>query len=148
MKVLLKQDVAGLGKKGNVVEVSDGYARNFLLPRGLAVEATEGVLRDLFHQSQVNKQKQERQLEEARKVYKAIHLATVSIPVKAGAAGKLFGSITAQDVADAIKKQLKVNVDKRELKMEENLKTLGVHPVRVRLHPQVEAVVNVALTSS
>ncbi|MGB9867986.1 MAG: 50S ribosomal protein L9 [Bacillota bacterium] len=148
MKVLLKQDVASLGKKGTVVEVSDGYARNFLVPRGLAVEATEGVLRHLSHETEVTRQKQQRELEEARKLYKAIHLATVNIPVKAGAGGKLFGSITSQDVVDAVRKQLKVTLDKKELKMEENLKTLGVHPVRVRLHPEIEAVINVALISS
>ncbi|HHV78701.1 MAG TPA: 50S ribosomal protein L9 [Firmicutes bacterium] len=148
MKVVLKQDVAGLGKKGALVNVAEGYARNFLIPKGLCVQATPGVLKDLSHLNQVSQQKQERQLEEARRIREIIHMANVSLSVKAGSTGKLFGSVTAEDIAQAIRKQLKVTVDKRELKLDENLKTLGVHQVKIRLHPEVEAVVNVVLSSS
>lgn len=142
MKVILTQDVKGQGKKGQMVEVSDGYARNFLLPKGLAEEATKLAVNSM--QGKVSSAKFHKQQEEsnARETAANIDGKEVKIKAKAGSNGKLFGSITAPTVAEAIKMQLHVVVDKRKLVMND-IKTIGKTDVEVKVYPEISATVTV-----
>lgn len=135
MKVILTQDVKNLGRKGAAVEVAEGYARNFLIPRGLATLATSGALKSVQVEKQRQETKVQRALESARGQAEQLAGRTVTVKAKAGEANRLFGSVTAQDVADAIRRELGIAVDKRKVELSEPIKTLGSHAVTVRLHP-------------
>ncbi|QIB27905.1 50S ribosomal protein L9 [Caloranaerobacter azorensis] len=148
MKVILLKDVKGLGKKGSVVNVKDGYARNFLLPRGAAKEATEGNLKVLKEQQKAKEIKQKEELEKAKKLAKKISNITVKIQSKAGVNGKLFGSITSKDIADALNKQHKIKIDKKKIVLEENIRTLGTTVVDVKVYPSVVAKLRVEVSES
>lgn len=138
MKVILKEDVEALGRKGDVVEVADGYARNFLFPRALAVFASRGNLRSL-EQIRVTLEKQRaKEKEEAEKLAQELMKLKVSIPAKAGDKGKLFGSVTSQDIAGAIEKLSPSKLDRRKIESAE-IKTLGTHRVKIHLYSEVEA---------
>ncbi|HHT37114.1 MAG: 50S ribosomal protein L9 [Candidatus Wallacebacter cryptica] len=139
MEVILQKDVKNLGKKGEVVDVAEGYARNFLLPRGLAVEATAGNLKQVSLENKAKKQKRERELKEAQDIAAKLDGQKLQIATKVGESGKLFGSITNQDIADRLKRQYKVEIDKRKIELEEPIKSLGKYPVTVRIHPKVKA---------
>lgn len=139
MEVILQKDVKNLGKKGEVVDVAEGYARNFLLPRGLAVEATAGNLKQVSLENKAKKQKRERELKEAQDIAAKLDGQKLQIATKVGESGKLFGSITNQDIADRLKRQYKVDIDKRKIELEEPIKSLGKYPVTVRIHPKVKA---------
>lgn len=143
MKVILQADVAGLGKRGDVVEVSEGYARNYLLPRRLAQEASAGALRAVRHLAEEKQRKAEREREQARRQAARIEGRLVTIRARAGEGGKLFGSVTARDVADAIGAQFGFQVDRRKVLLDEPIRVVGTYPVRVRLHPGVDATVQV-----
>lgn len=146
MKVILKEDVETLGRKGDVVEVADGYARNFLFPRALAVFASRGNLRSL-EQIRVTLEKQRaKEKEEAEKLAQELMKLKVSIPAKAGDKGKLFGSVTSQDIADAIEKLSPFKLDRRKIESAE-IKTLGVHRVKIHLYPEVEAQLEVEVVA-
>jgi large subunit ribosomal protein L9 len=142
MEVILKQDVPSLGKKGDAVHVKDGYARNFLFPRELAVPATKGTLREQESLQVAKKEKQDRALVEAQNTAQVIEGKTLVFQAKAGQ-GRIFGSITPDDIAGKIQKLYKVTVDKRKVLLDENLKELGVHEVTIQMHPKVRAKVNV-----
>jgi large subunit ribosomal protein L9 len=139
MKIILTQEIRQLGSPGDVVEVADGYARNYLIPRGLAQRATKGAMK------QVDMIKRTREVREVRDREKAVELATslgglkIRVQAKAGDGGRLFGQVTPQAVADAIVKAGGPKVDKRRLQMEGPIKSLGVHNASLRLHPEVEA---------
>lgn len=133
----------GLGVAGAVVEVSDGYARNFLLPKGLAVEATAGNLNALRQQEQKAAQMAARALAEARALAARLDGRSVTVTARAGQGGRLFGSITGQDLADALRAQLGAAVDKRRVELDEPIRSTGAYRVRLRLHPQVSATVTV-----
>ncbi|KGG79574.1 50S ribosomal protein L9 [Caloranaerobacter azorensis H53214] len=148
MKVILLKDVKGLGKKGSVVNVKDGYARNFLLPRGAAKEATEGNLKVLKEQQKAKEIKQKEELEKAKKLAEKISNITVKIQSKAGVNGKLFGSITSKDIADALNKQHKIKIDKKKIVLEENIRTLGTTVVDVKVYPSVVAKLRVEVSES
>lgn len=139
IKVLLLKDVNNLGKKGEIVDVSDGYARNYLFPRGLAREVTEGMLEHLKLQELSQKKKEEKLLEKYRKEKSIIEGEVFVIKAKVGEKGKLFGSITSKDIAEVISKKLKLDIDKRQIDLEEPIKSLGEYNVEVKLHPQVVA---------
>lgn len=143
MRVILQADVAGLGKRGDVVEVSEGYARNYLLPRRLAQEASAGALRAVRHLAEEKQRKAEREREQARRQAARIEGRLVTIRARAGEGGKLFGSVTARDVADAIGAQFGFQVDRRKVLLDEPIRVVGTYPVRVRLHPGVDATVQV-----
>ncbi len=132
MKVILIRDVATLGKAGSVVEVKEGYARNYLLPRGLAREATEAQLRALEQQQAAQRRREARELERVRALAHALNATTVRVPAKAGSTGKLFGAVTAQQVADALKGK-GLDVDRRQVEFTEPIKALGTYTVTVRL---------------
>ena len=144
MKVLLQKSVDKLGEPGDVVEVSDGYARNFLVPQGIAIKAAKGVLKQAetlrrAHDSRQSKQKTEYEAVASR----LIAAGGLRIPARAGEEGKLFGSVTAADVADAIAAQTGVEVDRRAVHLDDPIRTVGVHEVRVKLFANVEPVVTV-----
>ncbi|HOU32381.1 MAG TPA: 50S ribosomal protein L9 [Synergistaceae bacterium] len=145
MKVILKQDVAKLGKKGDLVEVSDGYARNFLFPRQLAEEGTAGKVKDWENQEDTKRAKAEKAEQHAREVGRHLQGKRVVVKASAGDAGKLFGSVTSAQVAEAIATQLGAKVDKKDLRLPEALRSVGVYPVTVRLHAGVETSLTVSV---
>jgi large subunit ribosomal protein L9 len=142
MEVILREDVQSLGKAGEMVRVKPGYARNFLLPKGLAFEATEGNKKRIAAESKARETKLASEKAEAAALATKLGAATVSLKGKAGEEGKLFGSITAQDIADGLAAQ-GLEVDRRRIELEHPIKTLGFHSVAVRLHPDVHAEVKV-----
>ena len=144
MQVILRQDVPNLGKKGDTLEVKDGYARNFLLPRGLAVMATKGTLKERESLQEAKKEKADRLLSEAQEAAAIINGKALVFQARAGQ-GRIFGSITPEDIANKIQKMYKVKIDKRKVLLEENLKELGSHEVEVQLHPKVKAKLQVEI---
>jgi large subunit ribosomal protein L9 len=142
MEVILRQDVQSLGKAGEMVRVKPGYARNFLLPKGLAFEATEGNKKRIAAESKARETRLASEKAEASALAAKLGAASVTLTGKAGEEGKLFGSITAQDIADALAAQ-GLAVDRRRIELEHSIKTLGFHSVAVRLHPEVHAEVKV-----
>jgi large subunit ribosomal protein L9 len=147
MKVILLQDVKGQGKKDQVVNVSDGYARNYLIPRGLAVEATEGKVRELARQTAHADKKKKQEEDAAREVAARLGGLTVKVGGKAGEGGKLFGAVGNKDIAEALEKQHGFIVDKKKILLKEPLKNIGVFPVTVKLHPVAQAEIQVAVVA-
>ena len=145
MKVILNQEVRGVGSPGDVVEVAGGYGRNYLLPRNLARPATKGAIREAENIRARRQAREMATLEQAQTM--ASHLASVrvTIPAKAGPEGRLFGSITAQQVAEAIQNAARTNIDRRRIHLDAPLKQTGVHRLSIRLHPEVEANVDVEI---
>lgn len=142
MKVILVADVEGLGARGDLVEVKDGYANNLLIPRGLAVRSTKGKAKEAAQLAKEKMAKADRELRRAEEAAQAITGHTFEVPAKAGEEGKLFGTITSKDVAAMIERELRVEVDRKKIHMDEHIKTVGFHEARVKLHPQVEAIVH------
>ena len=147
MKVILKEDVKKLGQKGDLVNVAEGYARNFLFPRNLAVEASGGNLKSWKQEQKVQEKRQEREEDDAKKLAGKLEGKSVKLAVKVGEGGRLFGSVTSKDLAAAISKQLKLKVDRKKIELGDPLKTLGSHRVRVKLYPKVEAEVTAELVA-
>lgn len=143
MKIILQQDVKGLGKEGSVVQVADGYARNFLFPKKLAVEATEANLAVYRNRQKHEEKRKQHELAEAREKAEKIGGKKIIIPAKTGGNDRLFGSVTGKDIADAIKSTLGVDVDRRKILLDEPIKTTGTYKVLVKLHPEVSAEVEV-----
>ncbi len=139
MKVILKKDDKNLGKANAIVEVNDGYARNFLIPRGLAIEASPAALNEAKTKIQVEKYRKDHELEDAKKLAGVISGLTVVMKSKAGENGKLFGSITSKDVSEALQKQFKHEIDKKKFNMPDAIKTLGETEVELRLYTGVMA---------
>ncbi|MDI6871488.1 MAG: 50S ribosomal protein L9 [Bacillota bacterium] len=138
MKVILKKDVPSLGKRGATVEVAEGYARNYLIPRDLATVASEGALKALAMEQKATEAKKARQEVEARALAERLSRLEVVIPARMGEGGRLFGSVTAKDVAEALARQ-GVTLDKRKLEVEEPIKQLGTYRIPVKLHPKVHS---------
>ena len=136
MKVILLQDVKKLGKKGDVVSTSDGYARNFLFPRNLAQEATDSNLHVLNAKKDVERRKKTAEIEAAQKLADDLRDKVVKIDAKAGDSGKLFGAITSKDIADKINDQFNVKVDKKKIVMD-TIKIAGTYNIEVKLYPEV-----------
>ncbi|MFZ5816177.1 MAG: 50S ribosomal protein L9 [Bacillota bacterium] len=147
MKVILKADVKGTGKKGQMLEVSDGYARNFLLPRGLAVEASAGALKSIEEEKKAQAAKQERILSELKALRDKLEGQTVRLPAKCGEAGRLFGSVTNKDVAEAISKFLGKEFDRRMIELTSPIKSLGVYPVSLKFGHNITGTVNVEIVA-
>ena len=141
MKVILLQDVKSLGKKGEIVNVNDGYARNFILPKKLGAEATPKNLNDLKLQKNNEKKVAQENLEAA----KALAAGKVELAIKVGEGGRTFGSVSSKEIAAAVKEQMKLDVDKKKIVLKENIKTLGTHIVNVKLHPEVTAELKVVV---
>jgi len=145
MKVILKQDVKGLGKKEDMVDVSDGYARNFLLPRGLAVEATQTNLNIMKTKKEAEKTKKEREIAAAKVLAEKLRQTTVIIKAKAGDNGKLFGSITSKDISEKLKSDYNIDVDKKKINLQEPIRSLGVNEVEVRVYPEISTKLTVKI---
>lgn len=145
MRVILKAEVRGLGRTGEIKDVADGYARNYLLPKGLAIEATGGTLKLLAQERESEKTKKDRAHQEAEALATRLRDVTLVFKLKAGEQGKTFGSVTAKEVADALKKEVKAEIDKTKVVLHEPLRSLGVHTVEVRLLSDVRANVTVAI---
>ncbi len=145
MRVILKAEVRGLGRTGEIKDVADGYARNYLLPKGLAIEATGGELKLLAQERQSEKTKKDRAHQDAEALAKRLGEVTLVFKLKAGEQGKTFGSVTAKEVADALKNEAKADIDKTKIVLREPLRSLGIHKVEVRLLSDVRANVTVAI---
>jgi large subunit ribosomal protein L9 len=145
VRVILKREVAGLGRPGDVKDVADGYAQNFLLPRGLAIEATAGEMKVLARARDAKRAKQDRAHADAEELAKRLSETTLVFRLKAGDQGKTFGSVTSKDIAEALQREQKVDVDKTKVHLPEPLKALGVHQVEIRLLTDVRANVTIAI---
>ncbi|MCM1283342.1 MAG: 50S ribosomal protein L9 [Muribaculaceae bacterium] len=139
MKIILLEDVKALGKKGDIVNVSDGYARNAILPKKLGVEATGKNLNDLKLQNQHKDKVAAENLENAKQLAQVIEKTTVEVKLKGGEGGKAFGSVSSKEISQAAKEQAGLDIDKKKMHLKENLKNLGSYEVLVKLHPQVTA---------
>ncbi|MTI61942.1 MAG: 50S ribosomal protein L9 [Firmicutes bacterium] len=147
MKVILKSDVKKLGSKGDIVKVSDGYARNFLMPKGLAEEATQSNLNELKHKEKIQERKYKENLVEAEELASKLEEKDFVIAVKAGENGRLFGSVTTKDIAKAVKKE-GFKIDKRKIDLSDHIKSLGVHKVKVKIFKDVEATLKVKVVEA
>jgi large subunit ribosomal protein L9 len=145
MKVILKEDVPSLGKRGDTIKVSDGYARNFLIPKGLALEATGKNINVLEHAKKVIAQQSEKERKKAESLLQQFSGVTVTIPCKVGEMDKLFGSVTGKDIEKALMEK-GLEVDKRQVVIEDPIKSLGEHRVKIKLHPGIVADITVNVT--
>ena len=146
MIVILNRDVKGTGKAGEIVKVSDGYARNMLIPKGYAKEATEGNVRNLEKQKAIAAEKKAEEKAEAQALAEKINERSVTIKTKAGEGGRIFGSITSKDIADALADQHKLTVDKKKIQLDNPIKQTGELTVDIKLYPEVMAKLNVTVT--
>jgi large subunit ribosomal protein L9 len=146
IEVILREDIKTLGRAGEMVRVKPGYARNYLLPQGLAYEATEGNRKRIAAETRVRAARNQAEQTEAERAAATLSEVTLTLSGKAGEEGKLFGSITSQDIADALAQQGHT-VDRRRIELEHPIKTTGTHTVTVRLHPEVHADVRVSVVA-
>lgn len=143
MKIILAQDVDKLGKKGDVVTVADGYARNFLVPKGLALFASKGALKQADQMRRAREEKERKLRDAAAARVSKLGASPVYISARAGEEGRLFGSVTKADVARAIQEQLEENVERHQVRLDDPIRSLGSHPVEIHLHADVNAMVTV-----
>ncbi len=147
MIVILNRDVKGTGKAGEVVKVSDGYARNMLLPKGWATEATDGNIRNLEKQKAIAAEKKAEEKAAAQDQAEKIEKLAVTIKTKAGDGGRIFGSITSKDIADALKEQHKITVDKKKIQLDNPIKQTGELSVKIKLYPEVSTSLKVTVVA-
>ena len=145
MKVILLQDVKGQGKKGQLIDVSDGYARNFLLPRKLAQEATADAINTMKMNDKAAQEKRQKEREQALALSKVLKEMTLTVMAKGGGAGRLFGSVTNAEIADALQKQHKIDLDKRKIVLKEPIKNVGTYTVTCKLGYEVNAELTVEI---
>ncbi|HYG59908.1 MAG TPA: 50S ribosomal protein L9 [Symbiobacteriaceae bacterium] len=145
MKVILKAEVKGTGKKGQTVEVSDGYARNFLFPRGLAIEASSGALRSLEEEEKAKIRRQERIVNDLKELRDKLDGKTIKLPGRCGEGGRLFGSITNKDIADAISRFLGKDFDRKFVEITAPIKALGTYQVNLKFGQNVTGTLNVEI---
>lgn len=148
MQIVLLEDVKALGKKGEVVKVSDGYARNFILPKKLGVEATSKNLNQLKQQKAYEAKAAAEQLTEAKVFGEYVETKEVVLAVKVGESGRLFGAIASKEIAQAAKDQCGLEIDKKKIQLSEPIKTLGIHEVPVKIHRDVTAILKVIVTEA
>lgn len=146
MKVILTQDVKAQGKKGDLINVSDGYARNFLFPKGLAKEASKQAMNELEGKRGAEAYRRNLEEEKARNIAERMKHITVTLKAKAGEGGRLFGSITSKDIAEALKAQFNIDIDKRKLEMKDGIKACGTFEVPVRLYAGIIGAFKVSVT--
>jgi large subunit ribosomal protein L9 len=143
MRVLLRSDVAKLGKRGDICDVADGFARNYLLPKGHAIAANDGLTDQAARMRQARETKNAHDRQVAETTARSLVQHVIRIPVKAGPEGRLFGSVTSANIADAVAEQAGIQIDRYKLHLPEAIKTLGTHEIPLRLHPEVEFPVTV-----
>lgn len=148
MKVILLADVKGTGKKEEIVNVSDGYARNFLFPRKLAVESTPGAAKEIERKKAAERQREMERRAEAEKKAGVLRGKVINVAAKCGAQGRLYGSVTGQEIAEALKKQYQVDVDKRKIDLSDAIRSVGETEVIVKLYPEVSAKMTVRVTAA
>lgn len=146
MKVILLQDVKSLGKKGEIVNVNDGYARNFVLPKKLGVEANNKNLNDLKLQKNNEAKIAQENLDAAKALAEELKAGKIEVSIKVGEGGKTFGSVSSKEIAAEVKKQMNLDIDKKKIQLKDAIKTLGTHNVPVKLHPKVTAELKVVVT--
>lgn len=146
MKVILKEDIKSLGKKGEIVEVSDGYARNFILKKNKGVEANSSNLNDLKLKKANDDKIAQEQYEAAKELGKQIEAGQIQVSIKMGEGGKAFGSVSSKEIAEEVKKQLDLTIDKKKVQLKEVIKVPGTHVVPIKLHPKVTADLKVLVT--
>ena len=146
MKVILLQDVRGQGKKGEMINVSDGYARNFLFPRKLAQEATVDNVNTMRMNDKAKREKEQRLREEAAAMSARLREITLNVSAKGGGAGRLFGSVTSQEISEALKDQEGIDLDRRKIVIEDSIKTVGLYTVKVKLGFGIDAPLKVDVT--
>lgn len=145
MKVILKENMDNLGYIGDVVEVNKGYARNFLFPRGLAMEYTSGNLKSMEHLKQKEWEKRNREILEAKELADKLNNLDIVFKAKAGKDGKLFGSITNKDIAQYLMDNYQIEIDRKKIEYDDTMKKIGDYPVSIRLHKEVNARLNVII---
>ena len=143
MKVILLEDVKSLGKKGEIVNVNDGYARNFILPKKLGLEATSKNLNDLKLQKQNDEKVAQEKLDAAKALAEEIKEKSITVKIQAGVEGKVFGSISSKEIATEAKKQLNMDIDKKKIVIPDAIKSLGTYNVNIKLHKDVTATLTV-----
>ncbi len=143
MKVILQQDVKGQGKKGQLIEASEGYARNYLLPRKLAIAATADAINTMNLKEKARRAEEARQKEAAMAAAERLKALLVKIPAKAGAGGRLFGAVTTKEISDALKAQHNVDIPKQKLVLDDSIKAFGTYQVKARLGYEISGTVNV-----
>ena len=146
MKIILIEDVKALGKKGEIVNVNDGYARNFILPKKLGLEATGKNLNDLKLQKANEEKVAQQLLDDAKELAKKLEAGKVELAIKIGEGGRAFGSVSSKEIAAAVKSQMSYDIDKKKIQLKDAIKTLGTHTVPVKLHPKVTAQLKVIVT--
>jgi len=147
VKVILRVDTAGVGKKGDIIDVSDGYARNYLVPRGLALRATDGNVQQAASMRRARDLRDAKDRGAAEEVARVLVPAVITVRAKAGSEGRLFGSVTTTDVAAAVHEQTGIEVDRRRLQLDEPIKSVGTHQIPTKLHPDVEFAITVEVVS-
>ena len=148
MKVILLEDVKALGKKGEIVNVNDGYARKFIFAKKLGLEATSKNLNDLKLQKANEDKKAQALLEEAQELAKKVEAGKVTLSIKVGEGGRTFGSVSSKEIAAEVKKQMNLDIDKKKIQLKDAIKTLGTHAVPVKLHAKVTAELKVVVTEA
>jgi len=147
MKIILKADIKGVGKKGEMINASDGYARNYLFPRELAMEANDGNIKALEHQKAKETKRKSEELTNAKEFAKKLGELGVMIKVKTGDNGKLFGSITSKDISEEVKKQHGVDIDKKKIVLEDAIKVTGTYDIDVKVYPEVHGKLKVTIVA-
>ena len=148
MKVILRADVDRVGKKGDILDVADGYARNFLVPRGLALKATSGAIDQAAAMRRARDVRDAAERSAAEDIARQLVPRVITVAARAGAEGKLFGSVTVVDVVDAVQAQTSLALDRRKVQLDEPIREVGTHRVTVKLHPEVEFPVTVEVSAS
>ena len=147
MKVILKDNIKGVGKKNEVINASDGYARNFLFPKNLAVEATPENMQKLNSQNQAKQYRKDQEKEQAQEIAKKLEKITVEIKVQAGENGKIFGSVSSKEVSESLEKQYKIVIDKKKIEIKEPIKVLGTRTIEARLFEGVIGKIKINVVS-
>ena len=146
MKVILQQDVKALGKKGDLVEVSDGYARNYILPKKIGVEASNANMNDLKLRKANEEKLAAENLAQAQEFKKTLEDKVIAVSIKAGEGGRTFGAVTGKEIAQAAKEQYDYEIDKKKIVLKESIKTFGTYEVPLKLHPKVTATLRVQVS--
>ncbi len=147
MKVILLENIKGLGREGDVVDAKDGYANNFLLPKQLAVRATEENMAILEEKAEERRIQKEKEKQDAQAVFEQIHGKSFELKVKTGSGDRLFGSVTAKEIAEEIGKQCNIEIDKRKIELSENIKEKGEKEISIKLHPDITATVKIIISA-
>ncbi|MDR2903924.1 MAG: 50S ribosomal protein L9 [Clostridiales bacterium] len=145
MKVILLEDVKGVGKKGQLLDASEGHARNFLIPKKLAVEATKDNMNQLEQKRRSEEKKRQNDLLAAQEQKQRIEQKTIKIIVKSGESGRIFGSVTNKEIAQALEEQTEFKIDRKKILLDDPIKTKGEHSVNIKLHPEVTAKLNIEI---